>query len=281
MKAASRLALALARRLPRGYWRLARFAARRDPALWDLPLPLAALPGTAIRADLREGAYMNFLRHGRVPGTAGQDLFFRRAIAPGDTIFDVGANVGYTMLLFSAFAGPAGKVIALEPGRRAFAQLARNAEQAPNATALQLAASDHDGEALFHETELSDLSSLEPIAGALAFAVPTVRLDRLAETHGAPDFVKIDVEGHEGAVLRGMAALFGSQRPPIVLFEALDKARRDVQVAAVREMAGGDARLLRLGADGGLAADLDRPGSNDYLFLPAWAEARFGQEYRP
>lgn len=269
----SRAALFLARRLPRGYWRVARFAARRDPALHDLPIPLAVIPGGIIRADLREGAFMNFLRHGCIPGQTGHDLLFRRLIRAGDTVFDVGANVGYTMLLFAHLAGSRGKVVAFEPGRRAFALLARNAERQANATVLQIAVSDRTGEAAFHEMDLSDLSTLEPIEGGLAFTVPTVTLDEVATREGDPEFVKIDVEGHEPAVLRGMAGLFRAPRPPIVLFEALDRPAREVCVATIASLVP-DPEILRLRRDGSVAAELDQPGTNDYLFLPAWAASR-------
>lgn len=264
----------LGRRLPRGGWRVIRAAAARDPALWDHRIPLPAVPGAAIRADLRETVSMNFLRHGCIPGQKGHDALFRRAIRPGDTVSDIGANVGYTMLLFARLAGPEGKVVALEPGRRAFAGLARNALQAAHVVALQIAASDRDGEAEFHETAMSDLSSLEPVAGAVAFTVPTATADGLAATHGAPDFVGIDVEGHEPGVLRGMAAMLGSERPPIVLFEALDRELRDRSAATIGEAARGRGRIFRLRGDGEVDADLDAPGTNDYLFLPDWAAAR-------
>ncbi len=274
MKLSSRIAIALGRRLPRGGWRLVRAAAARDPALWELPLPLRSVPGGVIRADMRESVNMNYLRCGCIPGQEGHDALFGRVIRAGDTVYDVGANVGYTMLLFAHLAGPGGKVIALEPGRRAFASLARNAADRANAVALQIAASDQAGEATFHEAPLSDLSSLEPVAGADCYTVPVRPLDQLAATYGAPAFVKIDVEGHEPHVLRGMAGLFGGVRPPLILFEALDAAMRDRCLAVIRSLAGQDAVVRRLGHDGSLASDLETPGANDYLFVPAWAGDR-------
>lgn len=274
MKLLSRVALFLGRHAPRGGWRAVRFAAARDPALWDHPVPLPAVPGAVLRADLRETVSMNFLRHGCIPGMEGHDLLFRRLIAPGDTVFDIGANVGYTALLFASLAGPKGRVVALEPGRRAYAALARNAAQAANLAILQIAASDHEGEAQFHEAEMSDLSSLEPVAGATSFTVPVEPLDRVAAREGAPAFVKIDVEGHEPAVLRGMAELFASARPPLVLFEALDPAALDRCAAVISRLARPDGKLFRLRHDGALSADLAAPGHNDYLHAPAWAEAR-------
>ena len=276
LKILSRLALLLAPKLPRGHWRLTKFAADRDPALWDIPIPLASIPGAHIRADLRETVFMNFLRYGCIPGQAGHDRLFAQLVKRGDTVFDIGANVGYTMLIFSHLVGPDGKVVAMEPGRRAFAGLARNAEKLSNVALLQVAASDRVGEATFHETPMSDISSLEHVAGAVEFSVPTTTADRVAQQQGAPDFVKIDVEGHEPSVLRGLAGLIGSARPPILLFEALDKRLREECVATIASLAAEPAPIFRLRSDGTLASDLEGPGTNDYLFVPAWAAARLG-----
>ena len=120
MKLLSRIALALARRLPRGYWRVTRFAARRDPALWDLPLPLRHLPNKMILADLREPVFTAFLRHGCFPHQEGEDLVSTRLLRPGDVVFDVGANIGYPTILFANLVGPTGGIIALEPSARAY-----------------------------------------------------------------------------------------------------------------------------------------------------------------
>lgn len=272
-KPLSRVALALGTWLPRGYWRITKFAADRDPALWDIRLPLRSIPGMTIRADLRETVFMNFLRHGCIPGQTGHDRLFRRLVRPGDTVFDVGANVGYTMLLLSSLVGDEGKVVAFEPGRRAFASLSRNAEARGNIHLRQVAASEGAGEATFHETPMSDISSLEPVAGATEFTVPTVSLDSVASEVGMPAFIKIDVEGHEPSVLRGMVTIFAAEHPPAVLFEALTSAIRDRCIAEIRKLAP-DANILRLCRQGSLTDDLDQPGTSDFLFLPEWAKAR-------
>ena len=264
----SRVALFLAKRLPRGYWPLMRFAANRDAALWDFPIPLTMFPQTAIRADLRETVSMNFLRHGCDPGQKGHDLLFSRLVRPGDIVFDIGANVGYTMLLFSTFTGPGGKVIAVEPGNRAFAVLARNAEHRSNVRLIRAAASDRIGETMFYEAAMSDRSSIDRISGAAEIAVPTITVDRIAEQEGAPALVKIDVEGHEAGVLRGMAGLMASDRPPMISFEALTPQLRGESIATIQALARHEGRFFRIMGDGTVASDLDAAGTRDYLFVP-------------
>jgi hypothetical protein len=60
--------------------------------------------------------------------------------------------------------------------------------------------------------------------------VPVTTLDALVAEHGLPDFVKIDVEGHEAAVLQGL-----SRAPRAVSFEVLP-ALRERAIACVRRL---------------------------------------------
>jgi FkbM family methyltransferase len=88
--------------------------------------------------------------------------------------------------------------------------------------------------------------------------IPTTTLDRLMEIHGIPHFVKIDVEGFEPAVLRGM------KRPvPYLSFEVNLPEFRAEGLECVE-------RLVCIDAHGAFnyAADLRRG-----LVLPAWLPA--------
>ncbi len=99
MNLTSRIALFIGRYAPRGGWHAVRLAAAHDPALWDHPIALSgSLNGSVLRADMRETVNMNVLRHGCISGQLSHDLLFRTLIAEGDTVFDVGANAGYTRL---------------------------------------------------------------------------------------------------------------------------------------------------------------------------------------
>ena len=87
MKALSRILLLLARHLPRGYWRVVRFAAKRDTVLWDLPLPLRFVSDTYIRANLREPVFTQVLRSGCFPHQVGKDILCMSLLQRGDTVF--------------------------------------------------------------------------------------------------------------------------------------------------------------------------------------------------
>ena len=57
------------------------------------------------------------MTQGIVSGEFEHDIrcFFEHFLQPGDTVFDVGANVGLYTLLFSRLVGPQGQVYAFEP----------------------------------------------------------------------------------------------------------------------------------------------------------------------
>src|ERR1035437_10176539 len=53
----------------------------------------------------------------------------RKTVKPGDTVLDVGANVGALTVPMAQMVGPSGKVIAWEPQPETFALLKKNIEQ--------------------------------------------------------------------------------------------------------------------------------------------------------
>jgi FkbM family methyltransferase len=129
------------------------------------------------------------------------------------TVFDVGANVGFFTLLASRLVGPTGHVIAVEPLPRNVAFLERHValNKAANVTIVRLAVSDKAGFAHFVEAESPSMGRL----GHGALRVETTTLDRLSESYGVPDLVKMDIEGGEvmalaaaGRVLARRAALY-------------------------------------------------------------------------
>lgn len=127
-------------------------------------------------------------------------------IPPGGLVFDVGANQGKLTELFTLLGA---KVIAIEPNP-ALIQLIK--ERAPSAIVIQTAAGANTGSApLFigggdENSTLSDryAGELRKRFALRPLTVPVTSLKRLAAEYGTPDFVKIDVEGFEAAVLTGM-----------------------------------------------------------------------------
>ena len=148
---------------------------------------------------------------------------FRGLLSPGDVCVDVGAHIGYYTLLASRVVGPTGGVYALEPSLRVHRTLASNLalNASENVAALNVAAGEAAGSALLYEgpgpspltSSLSARMLDAPHGGRadefVATAVPVVALDDVVPADVLPRVrvVKIDVEGYEVEVLRGMDAL--------------------------------------------------------------------------
>lgn len=133
--------------------------------------------------------------------------------------FDIGANRGD----FTIAALARGySVVALEPAPRVFAELVRNFIYNPNVTPLRFAVSGSDYERVeFFEAEEDGLSTLNPewltnedmpYAGKpyRTISATTITLDTLAVKYGVPDLVKIDVEGAEWHVFKGLSSKMGT-----------------------------------------------------------------------
>jgi FkbM family methyltransferase len=156
---------------------------------------------------------------------------FAQALRPGDVCLDIGAHIGYFTLLASRLVGPAGHVYAFEPSPVNYealrANLSRN--RAANVTALRVAIGEATDRALLHEAPgtnsgratLRDVRpNLEPIAadGVMVDVLPAV--DAIPEDHlRRIRVIKVDVEGYEVEVLRGLAPILDLGEPLTLFLE--------------------------------------------------------------
>jgi FkbM family methyltransferase len=150
---------------------------------------------------------------------------FCERVRPGDTVIDVGANVGWYTVLASRLVGEQGKVIAFEPDPINFAFLKRNVEAngCRNVVLEQKALSNEPGTLrLFLSTKNKGMHSTAMQLGDSAgqIDVEAVRLDDyLQQRDLVADVVKIDVEGAEGFVLDGMTRLLQEDRRMTLFME--------------------------------------------------------------
>ncbi len=143
-------------------------------------------------------------------------------IRPGMVVIDVGANIGYLSLLAAKFVGPEGKVYALEPGRKNLESLRKNIENNGfgNIEVLPCAAGATSGPREFHLYGAGNLDSFyvrPDLSAPETVTVDTVRLDDVVKCK--VDFVKIDVEGAEIEVLRGMDNILASNEEIRLIIE--------------------------------------------------------------
>lgn len=139
---------------------------------------------------------------------------------PGDVFYDVGANRGLFTIMAARALGPSGVVYAFEPERTAFEVLQRNIalNELTNVRAMPSALSDHNGSAnLSPAADLIQTSRLVENASLGTYHVEIATGDSLALP--VPAVIKIDVEGHEYAVLRGMTKLLAHENCRAVFCE--------------------------------------------------------------
>ena len=274
MKIISKFLLIAARYVPIGYWRLIRYAAKMDNSLWDYSIRLKFCRGSSLRADLRESVYTGLYRFGYIPHQLGLDKLFMKILRPGDIVFDVGANIGYTSILFSTIVGENGKVVACEPAQKSYDLLLRALREKKNVVCLNVAVSDQLGEVTFFVPKSLDLASCLPVVDADNVQVKSDTVDRIADVHGTPSFVKIDVEGYEPNVFRGMSKILSHDHRPIIIFEALSVDAVKQCVTVLDELSRNGYTYYRVGVDGDILKDYLATGTNDYLALPVWARER-------
>jgi FkbM family methyltransferase len=152
-------------------------------------------------------------------------ILLQELVRPGMTIFDIGANIGYYALMESRFLNGAGHIVAIEPSvenaRLLRANLCLNG--VTDVTVLEAAVSDVEGERDLHLSPFSNLHSfhlLEAAPGARSIRVRTTSIPALAREFGAPDLIRMDVEGHEVEILNGLIpALQPGTLAPTIIFE--------------------------------------------------------------
>jgi len=148
------------------------------------------------------------------------DLWGRLA-AKASVIVDGGANAGLYSLVAGA-VNPSATILAFEPLPDIYDHLVGNVRlNSFPIKAEKLALSDASGATTFHVSSNVVGSSLEARAvepGASTIAVQTVRLDDYLTRHQLPgvDLIKLDVERHEPAVLRGMGEVLDRSRPTTI-----------------------------------------------------------------
>jgi FkbM family methyltransferase len=138
----------------------------------------------------------------------------------GDTFLDVGANVAPYSLLSTLIPGV--RAVAFEPGTRAGERAAANITLNGVSDAVTLvprAVSDRDGAARLSADRWATNALVDGDYAGEAEEVETVSLDSYVTGAGIEQVsvVKVDVEGHEPAVLAGAGALLARDRPALIV----------------------------------------------------------------
>src|SRR5687768_14536141 len=149
---------------------------------------------------------------------------FRRHLAPGAVVYDVGANVGFFSLLAARLVGPSGHVYAFEPAPANAATVRANAavNGLDRVTVLEVAVGAAPGRAALSVPADASWAFLERYAPDRrppeTVDVEVAALDGLVDDGALPppQLVKVDVEGGELDVIAGMSRTLRRHRPVLV-----------------------------------------------------------------
>ncbi|BBW97631.1 FkbM family methyltransferase [Geobacillus icigianus] len=153
--------------------------------------------------------------------------FLLKKIQSGQTVFDLGANVGYYTLILAQRVGVNGVVHSFEPDSKNFSQLIENIHlnQLSNVVANQLAVSNNNGYVNLYSNSKEN-GGMKSFVQQSEYVysqekVATIRLDNYIEQNKIDkvDFIKADIEGAEMLAFQGAENLLSSSDAPDIMLE--------------------------------------------------------------
>lgn len=206
-----------------------------------------------------------------------QHYFIGKLVRPGDTVLDIGANLGYYTVPVSRHCHPGGKVLAVEPVPLFRKILEKNAGKfgKGNIKILPWALGPEDDRKIFMGTPQTGKSYRHGLTRVITgnagtgyhhtWEVIQKNPDRLFGNVDRLDFVKCDVEGYEGRVIPSMKGIIRKYKP-VFQIEISSAGNRDL-ISGIFSKEGygiyalNRGRLVETGSDGRLY-----PG--DLYFIP-------------
>ena len=235
---------------------------------------------------------LELLRHRHETETIAQ---LDALAAPGMTMLDIGAHVGYYSCRYAKILGANGRILAFEPHPRTFATLQHNVKHLSQVTAVQLALAEREGTAELHDYLMMSASGslhydetmaalqksqthdtdIAPRIGqtfaAQTFTVRTIPVDDFLAAQGIDqvDLIKMDIEGAEIGALRGMRRTIANSPNLVLVMEYNPQALKAFDhdpAAALEEVQGlGFSQMQAIEADGRLTTLTQQPEKIDNL----------------
>ena len=206
---------------------------------------------------------------GRTGRALEYNYHLQQLVKEGDTVIDIGANLGYYTRPLADIVGATGEVYAVEPVPVIFSVLKRNVGGRKNVTLLNYAlgseertvemANDSVAAAGYFGTGRNFVSDGELSGDAIRFSAQMVRGSRLFADLKRIDFIKCDIEGYERVVIPELQPLI-ERHHPTVLIETDGETRQEI----IRMFSQMGYRAYML--DNGKEVTLDASSDKDIIF---------------
>ncbi len=158
-----------------------------------------------------------------LPGDPDREPCFMKILTqelePGMVAVDLGANLGYVTLKMAEIVGTGGKVYAIEPSTHNYRILQKNIKTngyGGNVFHYQLALSNMCGIDKFYISDSTNLGGMtQTVHTNEAEEVSISTLDEFMKDKEYPNFIKMDIEGHEVEALEGAFNTLRNSPPPV------------------------------------------------------------------
>jgi FkbM family methyltransferase len=146
-------------------------------------------------------------------------------IHQGDTVIDIGANIGYYVMQESKLVGNDGIVYAIEPVPSNFKILQDNIllNGCENVLTRNIAIGNSNRDDVIHISAMSNMCSMAKKKGYRSYIedvpVRVLTLDTFVANNRFPDLIRMDVEGYELEILQGMKGILNVERPMKLFIE--------------------------------------------------------------
>lgn len=211
------------------HWR--PFGRREEMIRWFVPdiswtLPLA----NDLKLVASTKKHLGLFRRRARQREAAMASLLASYVRPDGVIYDIGANIGLYTVVFAG--NRTRKVISFEPSDTAYPYLQRNiaANALTNVDAHQIVLSDRAGTCRFTLDTITTATSHCSEVDEPGVELPCADLDSYIAKHRLlpPDLIKMDVEGHDQAVLRGMVTCLSRDRPAVFVEGGLRAANGEI-----------------------------------------------------
>jgi FkbM family methyltransferase len=144
-------------------------------------------------------------------------------IKRGDTVIDVGGNIGFFVLILNEMLGDEGNIFSFEPSKRLKERLEKTIKinNIKNVTIVNLALGESERKTTLHynpkQTGLSSIIT-DFKNGLVSEEIQITSLDKFSENiQSRISFIKIDTEGYEPQVLKGARKIISRDKPTIYI----------------------------------------------------------------
>lgn len=140
--------------------------------------------------------------------------YLKNEIKPGDTVLDIGSNIGFYTTIISDLTGDKGMVHGFEPDQKNFKHLKATVAGRSNVKITNAAVSDKSGKLeIFTSHRLNvDHRTYRPEKFDSSYFVDAVSIDEYLSKNKKVDFIKIDIQGAELYAFKGMQEILKANK---------------------------------------------------------------------